>query len=572
MPVLVEEVIQKRWRLHKQHQGTAQKISEHLNIHPLLCQILLNRNITSLDKARLFLGEPDLDSVDYFDQAALEASVSVVFEAIEKNQKILIYGDYDVDGITSTTLLVDFLKQINANVHFFIPNRFEHGYGLHVCVGDLILQTQATVLITLDCGVSSKDIIDPVVEKYGTKVIILDHHKIPDELPNFDAMLNPKTLHPSHYLAHLCTAGIVYEFIKFYIQHYKLDLKSEPFLDLVALGTVADIAKLEGANRTYIKRGLPFLSRSHRPGIRALLERAKCEKSVLTTRDCGFVIAPRLNASGRLASALLGVELLLSDTVPEADKRSHQLEALNQDRREIDLMVFKACVAEVEGHPEYKDHPILVLSGKEWHSGVIGITAAKLVDKYSKPVVIVSFAGNIGRASARSVGKVDLYEVLKTCKPYFETFGGHKEAAGFSIKEEKMAAFKEALIKNSIPMITPQDLQPIVNIDAEVDPKELTLDLAEQLMLLEPFGQGNPQPILHTDKLKLIECKAVGTGEHVKTTFSDETGRHIIEGIGFGLSHKMALFNRPGFSVIFHLSINEWKGRRLPQLEIVDIK
>jgi single-stranded-DNA-specific exonuclease len=572
MPVLVQDFVQKRWRLYDQQKEIAQKISERLNIHPLLCQILLNRKISSLDKARVFLGEPGSERVEQFDKTSLETSVDVVFNAIKNNQKILIYGDYDVDGITSTALLVDFLKQINANVHFFIPSRFEHGYGLHTCVGDLIYEKQASILITLDCGVSSKDIIDPVKEKHGVKVIIMDHHKIPDDLPNFDAMLNPKTLPESHYLAHLCTAGIVYEFIKFYIDRHNVDLKPEPFLDLVALGTVADIARLEGANRAYIKQGLPFLTRSYRPGIRALLEVAKCERSLLTTRDCGFVIAPRLNASGRLASAKLGVDLLLSDTVPEAEKCAFQLERLNQDRREIDLMVLKTCIAEIEGNPDYKDHPILVLSGKEWHAGVIGITAAKLVDKYSKPVVIVSFAGNIGRASARTVGNVDLYQVLKTCKSYFETFGGHKEAAGFSIKEEKMPAFKAALIENSKDVINTQDLVPIINIDSEIDPIDLTLDLADQLLLLEPFGQGNPQPIFHTNKLKLIECKAVGTGEHLKTTFSDETGRHIIEGIGFGLTHKMVLLNKPGFSVIFHLSINEWKGRRLPQLEIVDIK
>ena len=235
-------------------------------------------------------------------------------------------------------------------------------------------------------------------------------------------------------------------------------------------------------------------------------------------------------------------------------------------------MVLKACLAEIEGDSTYDDQPILVLSGKDWHAGVIGITAAKLVDKYSKPVVIVSFSGTIGRASCRTVGNVDLYHVLKSCQSYFETFGGHKEAAGFSIKEENMTSFKAALIENSRSIITPKDLIPIIHIDAEVDPIDLTLDFAEQLLLLEPFGQGNSQPLFYTNQLRLIECKAVGTGEHVKTTFSDHSGRHIIEGIGFGLSHKMVLLNKPKFSLVFHLSINEWRGRRLPQLEIVDIK
>lgn len=571
MPAVLNEVVTKRWQLHPQSTELAQQIATHLSIRPKLAQLLLNRNIRSLQQARLFLGAPSKQR-NRFEEQQLKRSVEVVLNAVSSRSPILVYGDYDVDGITSTTLLVDFLKQIGAIVHYFIPNRFEHGYGLHSCVEELIVQYQARVLITLDCGVSSYDIIDPVKARTGVEVLIFDHHRLPEKLPNFDAMLNPRTLPESHDLASLCTAGVVYEFIEYYIQAQNLDLKPEPFLDLVALGTVADIAKLNGANRFYVKEGLPILARSHRPGIRALLEQAKVERTYLTTRDCGFVIAPRLNASGRLASAKLGVDLLLSESESTAQNLAFQLEALNQDRRTIDQTVFNSCVKEIESNPDYKTHPILVLSGKDWHSGVIGITASKLVDKYSKPVVIVAFNDKIGRASARSIGNIDLYEVLKTCDGFFETFGGHKEAAGFSIKPENMAAFKEALVRYTQATIKSEDLQAILTLDSDLEPQDMTLDFIEELNYLEPFGQGNPQPVFYCNSLKLISCKAVGTGEHVKATFTDATGRQVIDGIGFGLSHKMSLLNKDTFSVAFRLGINEWKGRRLPQLELVDIK
>jgi single-stranded-DNA-specific exonuclease len=558
----------KRWKLYPQNFEISSKISNELSLSPVLGQLLLNREIRSLSDAKSFIYGYNADHVQ-FPIKILESAKDLIQNCIENKQSILIYGDYDVDGMTSTTMMVTFLRQAGATVKYFLPHRFHHGYGLHHSVVDMIKKEPFSLLITLDCGVTNVAEINAIKDQTDASVLVIDHHTLPDIIPRFDAMINPRELDPDHHLYHLCTAGIVYQFGKYLEQNGFPTIKSSVVVDLAALGTIADIATLKGVNRDITREGLKQLSTRNNIGIKSLLAQAECEKPFISPTEVGFVIAPRLNAAGRLDTALLGVQLLLSPDEESAEIVSKKLELMNKNRREIDQSIFQESKKKVGDISQQK---AIVLSGKDWHAGVIGITASKVVECFHRPAVIIAVDDKVGRGSARSIGNVNIYRVLKECKDYFIDFGGHKQAAGFSILPENVEPFKLAFQEKANELIDVQDLRPIMSVDMKLAPIDMTLDLAESLDLLQPFGQGNAMPVFYTDELRVIDCRTVGDGSHIKATFTDSSGKVIIDGIGFGLSAKMPLFQKRDIAVAFHLTINEWKNVRRPQLQIVDVK
>lgn len=560
--------IGKRWRLFPQHPDLSTQIATELSILPPMGQILLNRNIRSLSDAKSFIhGYGSLSS--HFPLHTLEKAALLIEQCIDRGESILVYGDYDVDGMTSTSMMVTFLRRMGAKVKYFLPHRFHQGYGLHLCVVDMILNEPFSLLITLDCGVTNVEEIAVIKEKTNASILVIDHHTLPDTLPAFDAMINPKELESTHFCYHLCTAGIVYLFGRFLEETGYSDINADEWVDVAALGTVADIATLKGVNRDITRNGLIQMSQRKHVGINALLTEADCTKSTLTPTEIGFVIAPRLNAAGRLDTALLGVQLLLAPTFDQASTVSKKLEKMNKDRREIDQSIFLESVKSVGDISKQK---AIVLAGNGWHAGVIGITASKIVEKFNRPAVIIAYDDQIGRGSARSIGNVNIYAVLKECKEFFIDFGGHKEAAGFSIHPDRIDAFKRAFNQKANELIKDDDLRAIMSVDMKLSPHDMTLELAESLQLLQPFGQGNPTPLFYTDELRIVDCRTVGDGSHVKATFTDKSGGVIIDGIGFGLGDKMPLFQKENIAVAFHLTINEWNQVKRPQLQIVDIK
>ena len=559
----------KRWQLKSQQGNLSAKIATHLKTSPLIAQLLLNRGIMSLTDAKFFLGTAVPKEHFAFPEVDLARAAKILNDCIQNNQEILLYGDYDVDGMTSVTLMLDALNACGARVRYIIPDRFKDGYGLNMAIVDVIKQENISLLITLDCGVSSFAEV-AAINKLGTcKVMIFDHHQIPDKPTQCAAMLNPKTLQESNPAFSLCTVGIAYAFICYFYQKFEPKLNPELFLDLVALGTIADVADLKGFNREWTKAGLKVLAKSKRPGIQHLIACSKIKNSPLTVRDVGFALGPRLNAAGRLASATLGVRLLTSQHSDDASRLAFQLDQLNLKRREIGQKMLEEAII-LRENSDHQDF-VTVLGSPSWHAGVVGITAARLVEQFQCPAILIAGDGKIARASARSAGVINLYQLLKSCQSFFKTFGGHRQAAGFSIDWDDVPAFAKALNQEAA-KLDPEDFKSILEIDSPIQAQDLSLDLAQSLEQLAPFGVANQEPLFFSDQLKLLSLKPVGNGDHLKCTLATFDESKVIDAIAFNLSEKAALFYKEPLQMVFKLQINDWQGRRLPQLEIVDIK
>ncbi len=566
----MNEPVPNRWKLYPEQNDLSAEIGRVLDCNPVIAHILLNRDIRSITQAKNFL-DPSLEIDDNFDLDKLETITKILADILQEEKHIMVFGDYDVDGITSTSLMVSVLRQAGANVDYYIPHRFTEGYGLNLAFADKFIEGKHDLLITIDCGISNIKEIKKIKELTDKTVIVLDHHNIPDELPPADIILNSKYFDETHNLRHLCSAGVVYKVLEFCCKKLKPDINIEDNLDLVALGTVADIMSLKGVNRKFVRFGLKRISARKRKGIRYLLEEAGFKQEFVTTRDLGFVLGPRLNASGRLSHANIAVELLLTDDDNKAKETARKINKLNNERREIERIVTKSAIETLE-QESHQDENILVVTGYNWHPGVIGITASRLVDKFSKPVVVISHNGNTGMASARTIGNLNIYKYLKECSDYFIKFGGHKQAAGFSIAFDKIDAFKKKLQSSVRGRISKEELRPVVYIDYKIGIEQITKDLINDLKSLEPFGEGNPSPVFYSNKFIPVDFKKVGDGSHLKATFTDPDGKFVIDAIGFKLSDKMHLLYNKNIELIFNLEMNEWNGRTLPQLQVVDLK
>lgn len=559
----------RRWQVYPPNPSLAEKVSDRLGVHPVLAQVLLNRDIRSIDAGAAFL-DPDLVGMVPFPPSMTAAAYPIIHDAIQTKSRILVYGDYDVDGMTATTMMIETLRRWGASVDYYLPHRFSDGYGLSMAVIPTLQQLNYALLITLDCGVTNVAEIAAIHAETQTQVIVIDHHTIPPVLPPADAMINPKQLPDPDSRRMLCTAGIVLHVLAELSGLYGYPFLVDDVLDLAALGTVADVVPLTGANRWIVHAGLPVISARRRLGLRALLQAAGFDRDMVSTRDLGFVVAPRLNAAGRLDSAMLGVKLLLADDEAAALELADRLNKMNEHRQAIGQSMVADAILQVGNEAERES--VLVVRGHRWHAGVIGITASRLVETFSRPVVIIAEDDDIGRGSARTVGSVNIYELLNSCRHLMTKFGGHAQAAGFSVKPDQIDALKAALQAVARERVSETDLIPILRIDMAVDPTELTLELAETLGRLGPFGHGNPPPVFYSNQFKPVEFKRVGTGEHLKLRMVDASGRIVLDGIGFGLGNKIQVCHQDQVELAFTFEINHWKGTRLPQLQVLDIR
>lgn len=569
MPIKADELV---WQVFPKQETIVEGICARLEQDPLVAQLLLNRNIRSLAAARAFLEPPEEGFDAGFPETDMTTFATLLSEAIEQKQRIFIVGDYDVDGMTSTSMFTLFLRELGAEVAYYIPHRFSEGYGLNMGMMDTVIHQQVDLLITLDCGISNLAELNYLKSKRELKVVIMDHHTMPKDLPPADLIINPKCLEESHPYYFLCTAGIVFKVLGDYVQRMGLDFDVEQFCDLAALGTVADVVPLIDENRVIVRRGLKRLSQRKNVGIRALLDAAEIDAPEITSTDIGFGIGPRLNAAGRLRHAKEGVALLTETDHQKAYKLARDLDKLNQERRQIGERMYKEAKAMVEADPSMLEDNILVLSSPIWHSGVIGITASQLVKDYKVPAMLISADGKVARGSARSVPGVNCYTLLSKCKDYFEGFGGHKEAAGFSIDPARIPEFQKALRAVARESVVEEDCRFVVDIDAVLEPSRLSMKTVRLLEPLMPYGHGNPEPVFYTNELVPVEFKTVGNGQHLKCTFSDPTGKMMVDAIGFRLSDKIDRLYKKRVELVFHLDINRWMGRETMQLRLIDIK
>jgi len=491
-----------------------------LNLPPLIAQTLLRRGIHTPEAARAFLQPDSLPSTPF---PGIEKAVEVISAAIGKNEMICVWGDFDVDGQTSTTVLVQTLQGLGANVIYYIPIRGKESHGVHIETLQPIIDNGTKLIITCDTGITAYDAID-YANSRGVDVVVTDHHELGTTLPNARAIINPKLLPEDHILANLAGVGVAYKLAEALLERHT---SPNALLDLVALGLIADVALLKGETRSLVQRGIQVLRNTGRIGLRAMAELSGTSLESLTEETIGFSFAPRLNALGRLSDANPAVELLLSHDPVRARVLATQIEGLNAQRRLLTNQVYEAAEAQLHENPALLDNPAIILFSQNWPGGVVGIVANKLVERYRKPAMLLNQSENgILRGSARSIEGLNITEAITTQKDLLLGFGGHPMAAGLALPVEKLAQFRKGFgkaIEEQLGKVVREE--PTLQIDAWLGLDEINLDFAESLEALAPFGAGNPSLTMATHKVSLRSVATIGKArEHLRLNVEDENG------------------------------------------------
>jgi len=569
----------RRWVWPEPHsEALAEKWAKDLKLPPLVVKILLRRNMADAQSASQFLHASLGDLPDPRQMDGMQQVVECLVAAVAAQQKITLFGDYDVDGVCSTVMLKLFLEELGGRAEIYIPHRLNEGYGLNISAIEQIAQQGTHLLVTLDCGISAHEEILHA-RKRGMGVIVVDHHAVPSTLPEANAILNPLKPGCRYPDKNLCAAGLTFALCMALRKHVReagwFSQGKEPhlksFLDLAALATIADVVPLTGANRILVRYGLEALSQSKRHGICALKEVCALSDKPLTAGKVGFQLAPRINAAGRLSDASLGVRLLCSQSPAEAHKLARMLDEANNERRAIERAVEEEAevLAEAKMARGFKS---LVLAKEGWHAGVIGIVASRLMDKFYRPVVMVSLVEGVGKGSARSIEGLHLFKTLGRCAELFERFGGHHHAAGLTIREQNLQAFEEKFEAFAEECLSEEALIPRCRIDAGVALEELTPETVNALQMLAPFGCGNPEPVLALTHVRakpnILNDKQTGKATHLKLRLLDAP--HV-DVIGFNMAKAMPPHADP-LDIAFCAEISSWNGRTSTCLKLRDIR
>lgn len=543
-------------------------------LHPVLAQVLHNRGLADYQSAMDFLaGRAVLH--DPMKMKGMNIALGRIRWAIRKNEPIVVYGDFDADGVTSTALLIEALRALGARVKPYIPHRVDEGYGLNTPALLNLAKRGVKLVITVDCGVRS---IEEVREAQaaGLDIIITDHHSIGEELPPALAVINPKQQDCPYPEDMLAGVGIAYKLADALIRAESANsrqtpsISTEDLIDLVAIGTVADLAPLDRMeNRTLVQEGLKVLNKAHRPGVYALLNVAGIEPGNISAMSIGFGIGPRINAAGRLESAMTAYELLSTNSIERAMELAEMLQKLNINRQELTQQAQDEAKyqAETEGDDGL---PLIFASAPHFPAGIVGLVAGRLVEDYYRPAVVIEEGEEESRGSCRSIPEFNITEALDECSDLLLRHGGHAQAAGFSIMTANIPAFKEKIMDIATRHLYEQSLEPTLTIDSEVAISQATLDLAHELERLEPTGVSNQPPVFATRRLKVLEARGVGKeGKHLKLRLGD--GPISMDGIAF---RQGDWINRlPTYvDVAYHLEVNEWNGRINPQMNVLDLK
>jgi len=562
------------WDIREPDADAVQRLASHLGIEPLVAAVLINRRITTNEAARAFLNP----SLAYIRPPGaitdIEKAASRLVKALAENEKILIFGDYDVDGITATVLLLKFLREAGARVAHYIPHRRGEGYGLHEShVRKRIIPGGYGLVVTVDCGITSHAAIERAAAE-GIDVIVTDHHQPSDDLPRAVAVVNPKRDDCCAGLDHLAGVGMAFYLLIELRRQLRCrgfwQARPEPNLkalcDLVALGTIADMVPLVHENRAFIQAGLPILA--SRPGLKALMEISRVDLRRVESDDIAFRLAPRLNAAGRVAHANLALRLLATDDPRRGSRLARVLDRLNTRRQAIEKEIIEEIQGRIEARPDIIDPKVLVMAGQKWHEGVLGIVAARLARDYCRPVILLSRNGPLARGSARSIPGIDLYRILARCGTHLKHFGGHAMAAGLALSWEALPAFEEQLLHTLAEHTSPEDYRARLELDAEIRLHDITPRLLDQLASLQPFGQTMPEPLFMARDI-LVETHRVVGGHHrqmvLRSRSRTETGG--LQAIQFRIDPAQS--PPPRFDrLAFHLRWNRWNGTRRPQLVI----
>lgn len=557
----------KKWEFYNSDEKLVDDICEKYNLNKVIGKIIVNRHVVNDEDVRIFITPTRDDFHDPFLFKGMDIAVDRIIKAINNKEKILIYGDYDVDGITSTTVLKKYLMDRGITVDTYIPNRLHEGYGLNKNAIDTIKERNIDLIITVDCGISAIEEVDYAIN-LGMDVIVTDHHEVGDKLPNALAVIDAKRKDNTYPFRSLAGVGVVFKLIQ--ALSIKLEIKPEEYLkylDLVCVGTISDIVPLEGENRTIAKLGLMLIKVTRNLGLRELIKSSGYKE--IDSNTISFGVAPRINACGRMGHEEEALKLFLAEDLESATKITKELNEYNTLRQSTEKAIYEDAVQQIEKN-HLDENNSIVLGGKGWHHGVIGIVSSKVTDKYYKPSILLSFEDDIAKGSGRSVPGFDLYEGLTKCEDLLEKYGGHSMAVGLTLKKENLEKFKErfeqiAKEKNI------KELVPIIYIDDELKLKDINMDLVKSLSILEPFGEANKVPLFLIKNLKIDSIRALSEGRHLKLTLRDEN--FVINAIGFELGY-LAEEYRIGdrIDVIGTLEINSFNGFSSIQINMKDIR
>ena len=572
----MQSATRKRWIIKDTDPAIVERQAEELGISRLVAKLIVLRGLTETTAAKSYLSSSlrsDLPAP--YLMRDMDAAVDRIVHALREPEPICIWGDYDVDGTTGTAVLVSFLREIGAQPVYYVPHRIEEGYGLNIHGLRRLRERGVGLVVTVDCGISNGEEIE-AAKAVGLDVVIVDHHQPPEVLPPAVAVVNPQRRDCLFPDKGLCAAGLAFYLVialRARLREAGWFRSSEPpdvrrYLDIVTLGTIADMVPLQGVNRTLIRRGLLELGGSARPGVLALKQVAGIAAGAVSAGQVGFQLGPRINAAGRVDYGLKVVELLTTSSSDVALRIARELDDHNRQRRAIEAEVLAQALARAESHFVRAEPCSLVLSGENWHPGVLGIVASRIVERFYRPTVVIGFEEGLGKGSARSIRGFHMVDAFRQCAAHLEKFGGHEYAGGLSIRREKVEPFAQAFETVARETLRASELRPRLEVDAPLTFGEIGIPLIRDLACLQPFGVGNPEPVFMTETVEVCERRPFSAG--VRFRFRQE--QRVIGGVAFGAGDDYP--GAPGavVDVAYRLSENQWNGTSTAELKLLDVR
>jgi single-stranded-DNA-specific exonuclease len=575
-------MIQKRWTTKEANPEWTKSLYESLKIHPVLCRILASRGISNFQEAKDFFRTDETHLLNPFLMKGMQKSIDRIHQAITTNEKILIYGDYDVDGTTSVAVVYQFFKTVieaksevsnlKSQIEFYIPHRFSEGYGVSQKGIDYAIEHNFTLIITLDCGIKSVDLVE-YANQHNIDTIVSDHHLPGEIVPNAFAILNPKQADCPYPYKELCGCGIGYKIISAYASQYNIDQAIVNYhLDLVATAIAADIVPITGENRTLCVLGLQKANQNPSVPLQALKTISKLEKD-FTITDLVFIIAPRVNAAGRMDDAKKAVELFIETDVEKAKDLASILQEDNNDRKDVDRMTTIEALYMIKENEEYQNRKSTVVYDENWHKGIVGIVASRIIEHHYKPTIVLTLSNGKITGSARSIKGFNMFEGLNQCADYLENYGGHYFAAGLTMKEENLIPFKirfDEVVKATVP---DELFFPEIEVDAEINFNDINENFLKILNQFAPHGPENMKPIFITKSVMDYQGFSTIVKEKHLRFVVYQNGSKTINGIGFNMAEKLHVIkSKQQFEVLYHIEENTWNGNTSIQLKVIDIR
>jgi single-stranded-DNA-specific exonuclease len=560
--------MRKIWKVKESNREFQESVCSELGVSRITAQLLSNRGVSTVKDAGEFLACSLSSCHDPSLLKDMDKAVARIRKAAGNREKILVYGDYDVDGMTSVAILKEALTNIGAVAETYIPNRLEEGYGLNMSAVKKAHRDGISLIITVDCGISSFKEID-YANALKIDVIITDHHEIVNGLvPNAYAVINPLQASCGYPFKHLAGVGLAYKLAK--ALYEDTPYLAEDFLDLVSLGTIADIVPLKGENRILAKKGLDEINRRNRPGLNALVEVSGLFGKDVSSGHIGFMLGPRINAMGRTGSPEKALELLTTSDMHEAARLAKVLDTENRNRQKLESRILEEALSKIEREVNFKHHNVIVLDSESWHAGVIGIVASRIADRFYRPAIMISLDGRHGKGSGRSVEGFNLFDLLIQCKDTLLGFGGHEAACGLTIDKGRISEFRERVNEEALKFIPEDAFRPQLDIDMEIPLKALNENVIAEIESLAPFGEENPRPVFSSRNLVVKDSPRQIGRKGFKMLVTDDG--FTCEAVHFGRSEMDMPKAGSGVELAYTPSINDWQGLQSIQLELKDIK